>query len=282
MLAHQMIQDAADPLMRDAAISGMQGRELALIEQVRMALPSVGLTLWVEALSSATTASRRPEVIDALLAHLATSNPGWFEQAVLAGMSLRLMADEGEPLKLAQPPAVWAHRAAYGADAAPRFEQIAVAMAWPGHQPVKSVAARALRPAELKQFAQGRSIYATTCAACHGADGRGIKPLAPPLRRSEWVLGSADPLIRITLHGMEGAVQVGGVQYHPPDVLPAMPPLTAMNDADLAATLTYVRRAWSHGAEPVSAKEVGRVRAQTAGRTQSWTDAELRPTLNQH
>ena len=48
-----------------------------------------------------------------------------------------------------------------------------------------------------------------------------------------------------------------------------------MEDADIAAVITYVRRAWGHGADPVTPETVGAVREATAGRGTPWTIEEL-------
>ena len=85
--------------------------------------------------------------------------------------------------------------------------------------------------------------------------------LATPLRQSKWVLGHEDPLIRIVLNGLKG------------DLL--MPPMSTLDDQQLAAILTYVRRAWGHEAGPVAAETVARVRAGSAGRQTPWTVKEL-------
>jgi mono/diheme cytochrome c family protein len=99
--------------------------------------------------------------------------------------------------------------------------------------------------------------------------------MAPPLVNSEWVLGSESRMIRIALHGIAGPIRVNGTTYQPPNILPEMPPLAAVDDAQLAAVLSYVRRAWGHEAEPVSPAQVAAVRASTADRKSAWTEDQL-------
>ena len=48
-----------------------------------------------------------------------------------------------------------------------------------------------------------------------------------------------------------------------------------MSNDDIAATATYVRRAWGHTAKPVSPTLVRRIRDLNADRTTAWTAAEL-------
>jgi putative membrane-bound dehydrogenase-like protein len=108
---------------------------------------------------------------------------------------------------------------------------------------------------------RGREGFLTHCAPCHQTDGSGMARLATPLRQSKWVLGHEDPLIRIVLNGLKG------------DLL--MPPMGTLDDQQLAAILTYVRRAWGHEAGPVAAATVARVRAASGGRQMPWTAKEL-------
>ena len=53
-------------------------------------------------------------------------------------------------------------------------------------------------------------------------------------------------------------------------------PAFAETDDIVASVLTFIRREWGHGADPVEAALVGRVRAATRARPGPWTAAELR------
>jgi mono/diheme cytochrome c family protein/glucose/arabinose dehydrogenase len=55
-----------------------------------------------------------------------------------------------------------------------------------------------------------------------------------------------------------------------------MPPVgSVLSDAQIAGVLTYIRREWGQTGTPVAAAEVAAVRAQTASRTRPWTHDEL-------
>jgi mono/diheme cytochrome c family protein len=55
-----------------------------------------------------------------------------------------------------------------------------------------------------------------------------------------------------------------------------MPPIgSALNDDQIAAVLTYIRREWGNRGSAVDGPLVNRTRALTAARTRPWTDAEL-------
>jgi mono/diheme cytochrome c family protein len=55
-----------------------------------------------------------------------------------------------------------------------------------------------------------------------------------------------------------------------------MPALAeALDDAQIADSLTYIRREWGHAAAPVLAEAVKTVRALESKREDSWTQAEV-------
>jgi mono/diheme cytochrome c family protein len=136
--------------------------------------------------------------------------------------------------------------------------------------------ARALTATEELLVADGQKLYQQLCAGCHGLDGRGVKPMAPPLLQSDWVLGSEGRMIRIALQGMTGPVTVTGTAYQPPNILPEMPGLAVLDDAQIASVLSYIRRAWYHGATPVSPEQVAAVRDETQEKRVPWTESQLR------
>lgn len=120
-------------------------------------------------------------------------------------------------------------------------------------------------PAQL-----GKRVYATTCIACHMADGKGVPGAFPPLAGSEWVSGSDERNIRIVLHGLNGKITVAGTEYNS-----AMASLgTSLKDDQIANVLTYIRQEWGNAAPPVSAETVAKIRAENAGHG-SWTADEL-------
>ena len=114
--------------------------------------------------------------------------------------------------------------------------------------------------------------YGELCAACHQATGAGLEGAFPPLAGSEYVTGRASVPIAIVLHGLQGEITVRGKKYNGA----MMAWGSVLNDADLAATLTYVRSQWGNRAGPVTAAQVRAVRARLASRTTPFTEAELR------
>ena len=71
-------------------------------------------------------------------------------------------------------------------------------------------------------------------------------------------------MIRILVGGKEGPIGL-------------MPPLgPALTDEQIAASLTYIRRAWGHTGSAVDPLNVMEVRGLSKGRTRPWSDDELK------
>src|SRR5262249_1676090 len=80
---------------------------------------------------------------------------------------------------------------------------------------------------------------------------------------STLALAPAEIPIRIVLNGKEGPIGL-------------MPPVgQVFSDDQIAAVLTYIRREWGQGGQPVDAATVGAVRPITASRKRPWTNEEL-------
>ncbi|MCA8950419.1 MAG: cytochrome c, partial [Planctomycetes bacterium] len=92
----------------------------------------------------------------------------------------------------------------------------------------------------------------------------------PPLRDSEWVTGGERTLIRIALHGVKGKIEIGDAEWNS-----EMPGHGHMADQDLAAALSYLRRAFGHEASLVTDEQVAAERKACGKRNEPWTAAEL-------
>ncbi|MBC8087534.1 MAG: cytochrome c [Phycisphaerae bacterium] len=110
-----------------------------------------------------------------------------------------------------------------------------------------------------------------TCAACHQADGAGLGAQFPPLASSEYVTGDSQRLIHIVLRGLTGEIEVEGEMFK--GEMPGWAP--ALNDAQVAAVLTYIRKSFGNNAPPVTAQQVEQVRTASALRSKPYTSAEL-------
>src|SRR5690606_15418778 len=74
-----------------------------------------------------------------------------------------------------------------------------------------------------ENYPKGMALLQNTCQPCHGEDGRGVAPIAPPLAGSQWVTGDKQRLMALVLYGLTGAVDVAGHTYEAPEVSGEMP-----------------------------------------------------------
>ncbi|MGM0621029.1 MAG: c-type cytochrome [Bacteroidota bacterium] len=101
----------------------------------------------------------------------------------------------------------------------------------------------------------GKKVYDSVCLACHMADGSGVPGMHPPLIDTDWVNGDKERLIKITLEGMSGKIEVKGEQYNS-----LMPPHSHLSDKQIADVLTYIRKSFGNNASEVTTEEVQKVR----------------------
>ena len=140
---------------------------------------------------------------------------------------------------------------------------------WPGKPGAVEVEVpRELTTAERLQFERGAAVFAEACASCHQAHGGGQDGKAPTLRGTRYVVGNESRLIKILLHGLHGPLEIDGETWN------LEMPRYEGSDEDLAATLTYIRRSWGNGADPVLATQVTNERAKSKGRTRPMTAKE--------
>jgi glucose/arabinose dehydrogenase/mono/diheme cytochrome c family protein len=99
---------------------------------------------------------------------------------------------------------------------------------------------------------RGAQLYQQICAACHMPDGNGVPGMQPSLVTSAVVAGDPARLVRTVMLGPAQVLPADRTKYQV-----QMPPFAAaMNDADIAETLTFVRRAFGKGAAAITAAQV--------------------------
>lgn len=123
--------------------------------------------------------------------------------------------------------------------------------------------ARGKRP-----FLEGQEIYFREghCATCHQADGKGLDPAFPSIANSPWMSGDPDRLIKLSLYGLIGPLEIHGKQYD--GQVPMTPFGGLLNDQEMAALLTLVRNTFDNKADPVRPSDVKAVRDAYPGRLQ--------------
>lgn len=289
-IALRFARSDADPVLTpDAVVSSLAGLEPRFLtkwweQSVGGAEPRAGDVILTEMLAGAIVRAGRPGEVEALFDRLDVA-PAQFSRrhdALLSGIVSA--AGQGRQTqtrpKLARAPGVMGRRSEFPQGLTrTRLDRAAALFDWPGHSTtVATQPSRKRSEAEQALFSQGRTLYLQTCAACHGPEGEGLKPLGPPLAGSEWVTGPPGRLARIVLHGLEGPVRVKGREYRPPEVLESMPSLVGLTNLQYAAVLTYVRADWGHDAPAVMPEDIRAVMRANAGRTTPWDEASLLKT----
>jgi len=110
-----------------------------------------------------------------------------------------------------------------------------------------------------EQIKAGEQLFTGTCSVCHQANGAGIPGVFPPLAKSDYLAADSHRTIGIPLRGLTGKVTVNGTEYNS-----VMPPMSQLNDDEVANILTFVLNSWGNPGGRVSADDVKQVRAQPA------------------
>ncbi|TAL85876.1 MAG: cytochrome c [Rhodanobacter sp.] len=103
---------------------------------------------------------------------------------------------------------------------------------------------------------QGREIYRQRCASCHGKRGQGIAGVYPPLDGNASVTEPTgiNAIRSVLLGGFAPVTQANPRPY-------SMPPFAQqLDDAEVAAVVSYLRQAWSNNSGAVEAGDVARYR----------------------
>ena len=300
-----------DPIAVDAALSGLNGSELVVLDRLLQGTSETPHRTAAITMLAATIVKAADDVpVQALMQRVAeTSRAPWQRAALLRGAEVSLLGatmpgnsgrGAGDPntpcetcpggrggpggarafpgaLEGADPPAPPSRAggpfvmlasepalvavAAQPGELGDRAAKVLARVGWPGKPGM--AAAAPLSAADQTRFAAGQELYKNLCEGCHGADGREQPGATPNIAGAPNVIGEPGIPIRILLHGKEGPV----------GLMPAHG--ESMSDAEIAAVLTYLRRAWGQTASPIDAASVQQIRAATAGRTRAWTPAEL-------
>ena len=301
-----------DPIAMDAALSGLRGSELAVLDRLLMPgveTPQRAASITMLAATIVRGAENAP--VQALMQRVAEgSRAAWQRSALLGGAEVALLgatmpgtaernavdpnapcekcpggrggpggarafpgalegaavptppARAGGPfVELEAEPALIAVVAQPG-PLADRAAKVLARIGWPGKLGMAPIAA-ALSAVDHQRFTAGQEIYKNLCEGCHGADGREQPGATPNIAGAPAVIGPPGIPIRVLLHGKEGPV----------GLMPAHG--ETLGDEDIAAVLTYVRRAWGQTASPIDAAAVQQVRVATKDRKRAWTPEEL-------
>jgi putative membrane-bound dehydrogenase-like protein len=302
---------AGDPIVVDAALSGIAGREAAVANRILAAQKETAQRATALTMLAATIARGGGDGLTPVFASIAdTGRPEWQRSALLAGLEA---AWTGATLPGSTPP----RRAPAVAAAAP-CPTCPGGRAGPGGAPAfprestgpgrgRGNAPPAVQvaeePALTKVAAQPGPLAdrakkvlarlswpgkpgAVTAAPLSAAEqaqfdrGREVyRSLCEPCHQAD---GRGREKVAASLVGSAIAtntdprlairVLLNGKEGQ----VGLMPPLGAtLTDQQIADVLTYVRHAWNQSAPAVAPDTAGQVRAATADRTRPWTDQEL-------
>jgi mono/diheme cytochrome c family protein len=110
-------------------------------------------------------------------------------------------------------------------------------------------------------LAAGKAIYVDNCAACHHTNGTGVATIFPALKGDANLLAShPTDAIRLVLQGGRAPATD---QAPTPFSMPAFD--WKLDDAQIAAVISYARNAWGNAAPAVSADDVHSLREKTVG-----------------
>lgn len=112
--------------------------------------------------------------------------------------------------------------------------------------------------ANAQIMTRGADVYTDNCSGCHMDAGEGLAHVFPPLKGSSAVQAAqADTLVRVVLGGAvtpATAAKPTGLK------MPAFE--EKLDDAQIAAVVSYIRNAWGNRASVISADTVGDMREQ--------------------
>jgi mono/diheme cytochrome c family protein len=283
----------ADPIIVDAAVSSLKGVEADVLTKVMQAgtaaaaVPTEAVAMLAAAVAKSGDVAAVLRAIDVIAD---ASEPEWQRTALLQGLDVglpargaggrggrggggglpglsapggRVAVTAGRGVSLPGEPVGLTSLAAGSGAIALVAKSVSAKLDWPG-RPAPVVTAPPLTAEQQKRFDAGAEIYKNICIGCHQEDGRGKDKLGANLLDSPFVnAADAAASIRILVAGKEGSIGL-------------MPPLgPALSDEQIAAALTYIRRAWGHTGAAVDPLNVMEVRGLSKGRTRPWTDQEL-------
>lgn len=318
-IAALLEKGGGDPVLVDAAISGIRGAEPAVLER----LAGGGQTPQREAamtmLSATIVRGGMDASIQSLLDTIAgDARPVWVRDALLRGTEVALLGvppPGSPPARRGGPPVPGAvpcptcpggRAGPGGAYAFPRTE--AIGPAADAERPDVRRVRLNREPAAFRALAGGGGTLSARAAAVLARIGWAGKPgeAAPvaPLTAEEEQRFSAGrevyrnvcqachqpdgrglpkvaaPLVGSALALASPGIPVRILLHGKEGAIGLMPPVgQVFTDEQIAAVLTYVRREWGQEGSPVDAATVRQVRETTAARQRPWTGSELEALL---
>jgi nitrite reductase (NO-forming) len=108
------------------------------------------------------------------------------------------------------------------------------------------------------QVKAGAALFQGACSVCHQENGAGLPGIFPPLAKSDFLAADPNRPIGILLNGLTGKVTVNNTVYNS-----VMPPMSHLNDDEIANILTFVMNSWGNSGPAVTREQVAKTRGMT-------------------
>ncbi|MFN8133811.1 MAG: copper-containing nitrite reductase [Bacteroidales bacterium] len=100
----------------------------------------------------------------------------------------------------------------------------------------------------------GKALFASTCQACHQADGKGIEKAFPPLYKSDYFAANPQKIVQVITHGLSGPITVNGKTFN------SVMPKQTLSDNQVASVATYVLNNFGNKGGEINAEDVAKIR----------------------
>jgi len=92
-----------------------------------------------------------------------------------------------------------------------------------------------------RYYVNGKGLYESHCQNCHGADGKGLKLLYPPLTEKAFLAKNKPDLACIIKFGMKGKLIIEGKEFDG-----SMPANNQLSDIDIAQIIVYISNSFGN------------------------------------
>jgi mono/diheme cytochrome c family protein len=92
-----------------------------------------------------------------------------------------------------------------------------------------------------RYYVNGKRIYEKNCQSCHGADGKGLGTLYPPLTDTTYLNLNKNQLSCIIRNGQQGEIKINNITYDE-----IMPGNETLADIDIAQVIVYITNSFGN------------------------------------
>jgi mono/diheme cytochrome c family protein len=92
-----------------------------------------------------------------------------------------------------------------------------------------------------RYYVNGKRIYEKNCQSCHGADGKGLGTLYPPLTDTTYLKVNKNQLSCIIRNGQQGEIKINNITYDE-----IMPGNETLADIDIAQVIVYITNSFGN------------------------------------